>query len=164
MRGWKRARISARSCWCVSEATPLANSMKLLCLISRLGKLEWGKNRITGAAGDAPRRRNDANVAAMCAGRPSWRAPRARVRLGHQREDRRLRALHVALAAAVLIALPIASPVRALDAVNVRVDIAAIDLTDVVERLQSDGGRIQVSTAPGPDGIVRRIEVPAREV
>jgi diguanylate cyclase (GGDEF)-like protein/PAS domain S-box-containing protein len=74
-----------------------------------------------------------------------------------------LRALHVALAAAVSIALPIASPVRALDAVNVRVDIAAIDLTDVVERLQSEGGRIQVSTAPAADGIVRRIEVPARE-
>jgi diguanylate cyclase (GGDEF)-like protein/PAS domain S-box-containing protein len=79
-------------------------------------------------------------------------------------EDCRLRVLHVALAAAVLIASLTVSPVRAVDAVNVRVDIAAIDLTDAVETLKSDGGRIQVSTAPGSDGIVRRMEVPAREV
>jgi len=75
-----------------------------------------------------------------------------------------LRVLHVALAAAVLIASLTASPVRAVEAVNVRVDIAAIDLTDAVETLKSEGGRIQVSTAPGSDGIVRRMEVPAREV
>jgi diguanylate cyclase (GGDEF)-like protein/PAS domain S-box-containing protein len=55
------------------------------------------------------------------------------------------------------------SPARAVEAVNVRVDIAAIDLTEAVELLRSEGGRIQVSTAPGSDGIVRRIEVPARE-
>src|SRR5713101_1351671 len=56
------------------------------------------------------------------------------------------------------------SPVHAVEAINVRVDVAAIDLTDAVEQLKSEGGRIQVSTAPGSDGIVRRIEVPAREV
>jgi diguanylate cyclase (GGDEF)-like protein/PAS domain S-box-containing protein len=55
------------------------------------------------------------------------------------------------------------SPAGAVEAVNVRVDVAAIDLTDAVEQLKSEGGRIQVSTAPGSDGIVRRIEVPARE-
>ncbi len=75
-----------------------------------------------------------------------------------------MRVLHVALAAAVLIASLTVSPVRAVEAVNVRVDIAAIDLTDAVETLKSEGGRIQVSTAPGSDGIVRRMEVPAREV
>ncbi len=74
-----------------------------------------------------------------------------------------MRALHVALAAAIWIMSLAASPARAVEAVNVRVDIAAIDLTDAVERLKSDGGRIQVSTAPGSDGIVRRMEVPARE-
>jgi len=74
-----------------------------------------------------------------------------------------LKVLHVALAAAVSIASLIASPVHAVEAVNVRVDIAAIDLTDVVELLKSEGGRVQVSTAPGSDGIVRRMEVPARE-
>ncbi|MEI7806399.1 MAG: EAL domain-containing protein [Hyphomicrobiales bacterium] len=56
-----------------------------------------------------------------------------------------------------------ASPARALDAVNVRVDASAIDLTDAVERQKTEADRIQVSTAPGPDGIVRRIEVRARE-
>jgi diguanylate cyclase (GGDEF)-like protein/PAS domain S-box-containing protein len=56
-----------------------------------------------------------------------------------------------------------ASPAGAVDAVNVRVDVAAIDLTEAVEPLKSEGGRVQVSTAPGSDGIVRRIEVPARE-
>ena len=52
---------------------------------------------------------------------------------------------------------------RAVDAINVRVDAAAIDLTDAVERQKTESDRIQVSTAPGPDGIVRRIEVRARE-
>jgi diguanylate cyclase (GGDEF)-like protein/PAS domain S-box-containing protein len=56
-----------------------------------------------------------------------------------------------------------ASPAGAVEAVNVRVDVAAIDLTDAVETMKSEGGRVQVSTAPGSDGIVRRIEVPTRE-
>ncbi|MFN3553078.1 MAG: bifunctional phosphopantothenoylcysteine decarboxylase/phosphopantothenate--cysteine ligase CoaBC, partial [Novosphingobium meiothermophilum] len=47
----------------------------------------------------------------------------------------------------------------AVDAVNVRTDAAAIDRTAVAERPKTDGDRVQVSTAPGPDGIVRRIEV-----
>jgi diguanylate cyclase (GGDEF)-like protein/PAS domain S-box-containing protein len=47
--------------------------------------------------------------------------------------------------------------------VNVRADVAAIDLTEAVERMTTEGDRIQVSTAPGTDGIVRRIEVRARE-
>ena len=42
-------------------------------------------------------------------------------------------------------------------------DASAIDLTHWVENYSSQGDRIQVSTAPGPDGIVRRIEVHARE-
>jgi diguanylate cyclase (GGDEF)-like protein/PAS domain S-box-containing protein len=79
-------------------------------------------------------------------------------------EDCRLRVLRFALAAAISIVSLATSPVRAVEAVNVRVDIAAIDLTDAVEQLKSEGGRIQVSTAPGSDGIVRRMEVPAREV
>jgi diguanylate cyclase (GGDEF)-like protein/PAS domain S-box-containing protein len=55
------------------------------------------------------------------------------------------------------------SAARALEAVNVRTDAAAIDLTDAVEFQHTDGDRIQVSTAPGTDGIIRRIEVRARE-
>jgi diguanylate cyclase (GGDEF)-like protein/PAS domain S-box-containing protein len=63
------------------------------------------------------------------------------------------------LAAALLAA----RPARAVEAVNVRLDASAIDLTAATELKKTDTGRIQVSTAPGPDGIVRRIEVRARE-
>ena len=51
----------------------------------------------------------------------------------------------------------------ALDAVVVRQNVPAIDLLPAVELHTVEGDRIQVSTAPGPDGIVRRIEVRARE-
>ena len=44
-----------------------------------------------------------------------------------------------------------------------RLDASAIDLTAATELQKSETDRIQVSTAPGPDGIVRRIEVRARE-
>jgi diguanylate cyclase (GGDEF)-like protein/PAS domain S-box-containing protein len=56
-----------------------------------------------------------------------------------------------------------ATPAWAVDAVSVRGDVSAIDLTAVLEHQHSDTDRIQVSTAPGADGIVRRIEVRARE-
>jgi diguanylate cyclase (GGDEF)-like protein/PAS domain S-box-containing protein len=56
-----------------------------------------------------------------------------------------------------------ARPAMAVDAVSVRGDVSAIDLTAVLDHQRSDTDRIQVSTAPGTDGIVRRIEVRARE-
>jgi diguanylate cyclase (GGDEF)-like protein/PAS domain S-box-containing protein len=66
--------------------------------------------------------------------------------------------------ALALTALLLAAPAaRAVEAVNVRLDVPAIDLTLATERQKTDSDRIQVSTAPGPDGIVRRIEVRARE-
>ncbi|HZC58186.1 MAG TPA: sensor domain-containing phosphodiesterase [Xanthobacteraceae bacterium] len=65
--------------------------------------------------------------------------------------------------AVVVAALFGASAAHAVDAVNVRTDAAAIDLTDAVEFQHTDSGRIQVSTAPGADGIIRRIEVRGRE-
>jgi diguanylate cyclase (GGDEF)-like protein/PAS domain S-box-containing protein len=55
------------------------------------------------------------------------------------------------------------SAAHAIDAINVRTDAAAIDLTNAVEFQHTDGDRIQVSTPPGADGIIRRIEVRARE-
>ena len=55
------------------------------------------------------------------------------------------------------------SPARAVEAINVRTDAAAIDLTAVVERQTTESDRILVSTAPGPDGIVQRMDVRARE-
>ena len=63
-------------------------------------------------------------------------------------------------AVAVLLVLGFTVPAaRAVEAVNVRLDAAAIDLTDAVERPKTDGDMLQVSTAPGADGIVRRIGV-----
>src|SRR5258708_32115073 len=56
-----------------------------------------------------------------------------------------------------------APPAGANDAVSVRSDAPAIDLPAVLDHQRSDTDRIQVSTAPGTDGIVRRIEVRARE-
>ena len=44
-----------------------------------------------------------------------------------------------------------------------RLDASAIDLTAATEIKKTETDRIQVSTAPGADGIVRRIEVRARE-
>jgi diguanylate cyclase (GGDEF)-like protein/PAS domain S-box-containing protein len=56
-----------------------------------------------------------------------------------------------------------ALPAYAVDAISVRSDAPAIDLTGILDFQRSDTDRIQVSTAPGTDGIVRRIEVRARE-
>jgi diguanylate cyclase (GGDEF)-like protein/PAS domain S-box-containing protein len=69
--------------------------------------------------------------------------------------------LRISLAVIVAV-LTGMSAANALEAVNVRTDAAAIDLTDAVEYQHSDSDRIQVSTAPGADAIVRRIEVHAR--
>ena len=74
-----------------------------------------------------------------------------------------MRCLWVALSAAAVITSLMGAPAHAVEAVNVRLDVSAIDLGDAVERQTSEGDRIQVSTAPGTDGIVRRIEVRARE-
>ncbi len=68
-------------------------------------------------------------------------------------------------AVAVLLAASLLAPpaARAVESVNVRLDAAAIDLTAATEIQKTETDRIQVSTAPGADGIVRRIEVRARE-
>jgi diguanylate cyclase (GGDEF)-like protein/PAS domain S-box-containing protein len=68
-----------------------------------------------------------------------------------------------AIAVFVFALLATASAAYAVDAVSVRSDSPAIDLTGILEFQKGDSDRIQVSTAPGTDGIVRRIEVRARE-
>src|SRR5262245_3975206 len=78
--------------------------------------------------------------------------------------DNGLRFRGIFVAAAMASGLLAAAPgARALEAVNVRIDAPAIDLTDATERQKTDGDLIQVSTAPGADGIVRRIAVRSRE-
>ncbi|GJD62499.1 EAL domain-containing protein [Methylobacterium frigidaeris] len=76
-----------------------------------------------------------------------------------------MRTLSLVLAClAALAGLLLAAPeARAVEAVRVTLDSQAIDLTPAIERYRSDGDLIQISTAPGKDGIVRRIAVKARE-
>jgi diguanylate cyclase (GGDEF)-like protein/PAS domain S-box-containing protein len=66
----------------------------------------------------------------------------------------------LALAIAAAMGVRAAS---AVEAVNVPTGGPPIDLTGAIDLQHSDGDRVQVSTAPGPDNIVRRIEVRARE-
>ncbi len=54
-------------------------------------------------------------------------------------------------------------PAMAVETVRVPLSARAIDLTPAIERFSAQGDRIQVSIAPGSDGIIRRIEVSARE-
>ena len=55
----------------------------------------------------------------------------------------------LALVALGLMIVAVAAPARAIDAVSVRSDAPAIDLTAVLDHQRSDTDRIQVSTAPG---------------
>jgi diguanylate cyclase (GGDEF)-like protein/PAS domain S-box-containing protein len=68
-----------------------------------------------------------------------------------------------ALATAFAILFGGLMPAAAVEAIGVRLDAAAIDLTAAVERHRTENDRILVSTAPGPDGIVQRMDVRARE-
>ena len=63
----------------------------------------------------------------------------------------------------MLAALLAPSRAMAVEAVRVAADAPAIELTPMIERYRSDGDVVQISTAPGRDGIVRRIAVKARE-
>jgi diguanylate cyclase (GGDEF)-like protein/PAS domain S-box-containing protein len=70
---------------------------------------------------------------------------------------------HFLLAVFLVAMLAAVNAAWAVESVRVPLDAQAIDLTQVVERHNDPAERIQVSTAPGADGIVRRIEVSARE-
>lgn len=52
---------------------------------------------------------------------------------------------------------------QAIDSIPVPLDADAVDLTQAVDRYLNHGSRLQFSTAPGIDGIVRRIEVSSRD-
>ncbi len=69
----------------------------------------------------------------------------------------------VRLFLAVLVLAAECLPARAIESVRVPLDSQAINLTRAVESYSSQGDRLQVSTAPGSDGIVRRIEVRAKQ-
>jgi diguanylate cyclase (GGDEF)-like protein/PAS domain S-box-containing protein len=76
---------------------------------------------------------------------------------------RRLYLVRAWVAAMLTVVAVGLAPALAVEAINVRTDAPAIDLTDAVERQRTDGDRLLVSAAPGPDGIVRRMDVRARE-
>ena len=63
--------------------------------------------------------------------------------------------------AALFVAL--GSPARALDPVAITGNEAAVDLTSRIQIYRDQGSSFQVQTAPGTDGIVRRIEVEAND-
>ena len=80
------------------------------------------------------------------------------------RENHALRIVHLATTLVIAgLALFAAPAAQAVEAVRVNLEAAAIDLTPAIERYRSDGDLIQISTAPGRDGIVRRIAVKSRE-
>ena len=76
---------------------------------------------------------------------------------------RRLYFVRACLAAVLTVAAVGLSPARAVEAIKVRTDAQAIDLTDSAERHRTEADRLLVSAAPGPDGIIRRMDVRARE-
>lgn len=65
--------------------------------------------------------------------------------------------LFIALAVIVMTGRAVA-----LEPLPVPIDIEAMDITNAIDLHRDAGNRLQVSTAPGADGIVRRIEVPSR--
>jgi diguanylate cyclase (GGDEF)-like protein/PAS domain S-box-containing protein len=77
--------------------------------------------------------------------------------------ERRLQFVRACLTAVLTVAAVGLSPARAVEAINVRTDAQAIDLTDSAEHHRTEGDRLLVSAAPGPDGIIRRMDVRARE-
>ena len=62
-----------------------------------------------------------------------------------------------------LLLIACAPAALAVESVRVPQDAMAIDLTRAVEKHASKDDRLQISTAPGSDGVVRRIEVEAKE-
>ncbi len=72
---------------------------------------------------------------------------------------RRLASLLLTLVALVFLA----SGASAVEAIKISREDVALDLSGAVEIYANQGENFQVSTAPGPDGIVRRIEVEAND-
>src|ERR1041384_842563 len=67
----------------------------------------------------------------------------------------------VTFLAALVVAFASVSSAFAVEPIKISRDAVALDLSKAVQIYQNQGENFQVSTAPGPDGIVRRIEVEA---
>ncbi|GHA30553.1 diguanylate cyclase [Devosia pacifica] len=66
-------------------------------------------------------------------------------------------------ALSIAIALVAAWPSTAFEVITVPEDVNAINLTDAIDVVPGENGRVQLSTAPDATGIIRRIEVLATE-
>src|SRR5581483_6000123 len=159
MPGWRKAAISARSCWS-REHRAAARPAK-----SRFRRPNVaGGTRLPPAPLPPPRKRRKADPLVKAVG-----SSRGRLRQDMQGAGAAggycLQVFRFCAVVAVLIGLALAAmrPAFAVDAVAVRTDAPAIDLTEALEYQRTENDRIQVSTAPGPDGIIRRIEVRGRE-
>ncbi len=71
--------------------------------------------------------------------------------------------LFLILAMAMLMLSGLVAPGAAVEPIKISPDDVALDLSDAVEIYRGQGENFQVSTAPGADGIVRRIEVEAQD-
>ncbi len=69
----------------------------------------------------------------------------------------------LAFALAAIVTLCTVSSALAIEPIKIARDDVALDLSGAVEIYRDQGENFQVSTAPGPDGIVRRIEVEAND-
>jgi diguanylate cyclase (GGDEF)-like protein/PAS domain S-box-containing protein len=69
----------------------------------------------------------------------------------------------LAFALAAILSLCTLSSAFAIEPIKIARDDVALDLSGAVEIYRNQGENFQVSTAPGPDGIVRRIEVEAND-
>jgi diguanylate cyclase (GGDEF)-like protein/PAS domain S-box-containing protein len=74
-----------------------------------------------------------------------------------------LKARLAAFALATVAVLCLATSAFAIEPIKISRDNVALDLSRAVQIYQNQGENFQVSTAPGPDGIVRRIEVEAND-
>ncbi len=74
----------------------------------------------------------------------------------------RLRSL-IAFVLAAIVAVCATLPAYAVEPIKIARDDVALDLSGAVEIYRNQGDNFQVSTAPGADGIVRRIEVEAND-
>jgi len=73
-----------------------------------------------------------------------------------------LRLVAALILAVVAVALPV-PPAAALEAIGVPLDGKTLDLTKNLQFFHQPDERVQVQTAPDTDGIVRRIEVRAKD-
>lgn len=87
-----------------------------------------------------------AGLSNLCRALPQWR---------------RLRGA-CGLAMLCVMAVVASGPARAMDSVAVGSDAERLDLTAHAERYSGRGDRLQIDTAPGPDGLAGRVEVKAQ--